>query len=149
MYKFEDLRRLEIEPTNTCQARCPQCLRTPADGSVNRTLKDELSLDLIKQQIPVEFWNRLTSINFQGSTGDALAYPNLVELIEYMKLHLISLEQDSKVIAKELEDVDETYDSADYERLEVEDISTNGQIIATRHLLSVANDIMGKTKGNI
>lgn len=85
MYKFEDLRRLEIEPTNVCQARCPQCLRTPADGTVNRTLKDELSLDLIKQQIPVEFWQRLTSINFQGSTGDALAYSNLVEMIQYMK----------------------------------------------------------------
>ena len=87
MYKFEDLRRLEIEPTNTCQARCPQCLRTPADGSVNRTLKDELSLAVIKQQIPVEFWKQLTSINFQGSTGDALAYPDLVELIRYMKQH--------------------------------------------------------------
>ena len=87
MYKFEDLRRLEIEPTNTCQARCPQCLRTPADGSVNRTLKDELSLAVIKQQIPVEFWQQLTSINFQGSTGDALAYPDLVELIRYMKQH--------------------------------------------------------------
>jgi len=87
MYKFEDLRRLEIEPTNTCQARCPQCLRTPPDGTVNRSLKDTLSLDLIKKQIPVEFWGRLTSINFQGSTGDALAYPDLVELIQYMKQH--------------------------------------------------------------
>ena len=65
------------------------------------------------------------------------------QLIEYMKLHLISLEQDSEAIAKELENVDEIYDSADYERLEIEDISTNGQIFATRHLLSVAADIMG------
>ena len=65
------------------------------------------------------------------------------ELIEYMKLHIISLEQDSEAIAKELEDVDETYDSADYQRLEIEDISINGQIFATRHLLSVAADIMG------
>jgi hypothetical protein len=65
------------------------------------------------------------------------------QLIEYMKLHLISLEQDSEALAKELEDVDPAYDSADYERLEIEDISTNGQIIATRHLLSVAADIMG------
>jgi hypothetical protein len=60
-----------------------------------------------------------------------------------MKLHLISLEQDSEAIAKELEDVDDIYDSADYERLEIEDISTNGQIIATRHLLSVASDMLG------
>lgn len=60
------------------------------------------------------------------------------KLIEYMKIHLISLEQDSEAIAKELEDVDPAYDSADYERLEIEDISTNGQIFATRHLLEVA-----------
>jgi len=71
------------------------------------------------------------------------------ELIEYMNLHLISLEQDSEAISKELEDVDDIYDSSDYKELEIEDISTNGQIIATRHLLSVANDIMDKTKGNI
>ena len=71
------------------------------------------------------------------------------ELIEYMNLHLISLEQDSEAIAKELEDVDDIYDSSDYNRLEIEDISINGQIFATRHLLSVANDIMDKTKGNI
>ena len=85
MYKFEDLRRLEIEPTNTCQARCPQCLRTPPDGSVNRYLKDELPLSVIKQQIPTSFWENLNSINFQGSTGDALAYTDLVELITYIK----------------------------------------------------------------
>jgi hypothetical protein len=29
-------------------------------------------------------------------------------------------------------------DSKDYETLEIEDISTNGQIIATAHLLAVA-----------
>jgi hypothetical protein len=33
-------------------------------------------------------------------------------------------------------------DSKDYQSLEIEDISLNGQIIATRHLLSVATDIM-------
>jgi len=36
-------------------------------------------------------------------------------------------------------------DSKDYQSLEIEDISLNGQIIATRHLLSVATDIMNST----
>ena len=87
MYAFEDIRRLEIEPTNICQARCPQCLRTPPDGTVNKFLRDELSLDVIRDQIPVGFWERLTNINFQGSTGDCMAHKDIVKIVQYMKLH--------------------------------------------------------------
>ena len=58
-------------------------------------------------------------------------------LIEYMKLHLISLEQDSANIEKAMDEY-ENYDNDDYRQLEIEDISTNGQIIATAHLLRVA-----------
>lgn len=71
------------------------------------------------------------------------------ELIEYMNLHLISLEQDSEKIQSQMNEFVEDFESDEYKELEIEDISTNGQIIATRHLLSVANDIMDKTKGNI
>lgn len=65
------------------------------------------------------------------------------ELIEYMKLHLISLEQDSERL-EQLMDSYSNYEDDEYRDLEIEDISTNGQIIATRHLLSVAEDIMSK-----
>ncbi len=58
-------------------------------------------------------------------------------LIEYMKLHLISLEQDSAHIEKVMDEY-ENYEDDDYQQLEIEDISTNGQIIATAHLLAVA-----------
>lgn len=58
-------------------------------------------------------------------------------LIEYMKLHLISLEQDSANIEKAMDEYD-NYEDDDYQQLEIEDISTNGQIIATAHLLAVA-----------
>ena len=64
------------------------------------------------------------------------------QLIEYMKLHLISLEQDSEGVNSQMEMYDDL-DSDEYKDLEVMDISINGQIIATRHLLSVAADIMG------
>ena len=50
------------------------------------------------------------------------------EFLEYMKLHLISLEQDLEV----------SFLGEGYESL-------NGQIIATSHLLSVATDIMNST----
>lgn len=51
------------------------------------------------------------------------------ELIEYIKIHIISLEQD--------------YDKfPDGDRDSV--IHLNGQLLATRHLLSVAQDILNK-----
>jgi len=62
--------------------------------------------------------------------------------LEYLKLHLISLEQDSERVQEEMSQFEYNMDSKDYQSLEIEDISLNGQIIATRHLLSVATDIM-------
>jgi hypothetical protein len=62
-----------------------------------------------------------------------------------MKLHLISLEQDSERVQEEMSQFEYNMDSKDYQSLEIEDISLNGQIIATSHLLSVATDIMNST----
>ena len=67
------------------------------------------------------------------------------KFIEYMKIHLISLEQDSERIQEEMSQFEYNMDSKDYQSLEIEDISLNGQIIATRHLLSVATDIMNSS----
>ena len=63
-------------------------------------------------------------------------------LIEYMKIHLISLEQDSAYIEKQM-DAYQNYEDDEYRELEIEDISNNGQIIATRHLLGVAEEMLG------
>jgi len=55
--------------------------------------------------------------------------------LEYMKIHLISLEQDKELIEKtSLKD-----DSIDWHFIQ-------GQIEATRHLLSVATDIMNESE---
>jgi hypothetical protein len=63
------------------------------------------------------------------------------KLVEYMKIHLISLEQDSEKLQAEM-DLFEEMESNEYQSLEIEDISINGQIIATRHFLSVAKDMI-------
>ena len=62
---------------------------------------------------------------------------DLNTLKEYMKLHLLSLEQDSEKIKSEMNLI-EDMNSDEYWDLEIEDISLNGQMIATSHLLSVA-----------
>jgi hypothetical protein len=63
------------------------------------------------------------------------------KLIEYTKLHLISLEQDAAHIQKQLDDTVE-FDTDEYRDLEVEDVSNNGQIIATRHLLETMEEML-------
>lgn len=63
------------------------------------------------------------------------------EMIAYMELHLLSLEQDSEAIEKAMDEYI-NYEDDDYRTLEIEDISTNGQIIATAHLLSVAKGMI-------
>ena len=65
-----------------------------------------------------------------------------------MKLHLISLEQDSERVQKAM-DAYSNYEDDAYRELEIEDISLNGQYIATQHLLSVATDIMNETNERI
>ena len=74
-------------------------------------------------------------------TGEAYEKRS-IQLIKYMELHLISLEQDSEGIWSQMDQIDDL-NSDEYEMLNIEDIRTNGQIAATRHLLSVAHDILG------
>ena len=63
------------------------------------------------------------------------------QLIEYMKIHLISLEQDLEDISNEMEKLDPA--CKDFNELDFEYNHMAGQILSTRHLLSVASDILG------
>ena len=58
---------------------------------------------------------------------------------EYIKLHLLSLEQDSEELQKQMGFYDDL-DSDEYRDLEIEDVSLNGQMIACYHLLGVLDE---------
>lgn len=55
---------------------------------------------------------------------------------QYVRLHLLSLEQDSEELEKQMGFYDDL-DSDEYKDLELEDVSLNGQMIACYHFLSV------------
>ena len=59
---------------------------------------------------------------------------------EYVRLHLISLEQDSEFLEKRLDEITE-YDSDEYRELEITDIGNNGEIRATAHLLTILEEV--------
>jgi hypothetical protein len=64
---------------------------------------------------------------------------DLNTLREYIKLHLLSLEQDSEELEKQMGFYDDL-DSDEYRDLEIEDVSINGQMIACYHLLEVIDE---------
>jgi hypothetical protein len=65
------------------------------------------------------------------------------QLKEYIKLHIISLEQDLEGISEQMESLDPA--SKDYNELDFEYNHMAGQILNARHFLSVANDILAET----
>lgn len=66
----------------------------------------------------------------------------MLEFIEYTKIHLISLEQDLEELSEEMDSLD--MNSKDFAELDFEYNIKSGEITATRHLLSVAKDILKK-----
>ena len=63
------------------------------------------------------------------------------QLIEYIKLHIISLNQDLENLSNQMDSLDPA--SKDFAELDVEYNWTSGQVSAADHLLSVAADILG------
>lgn len=62
------------------------------------------------------------------------------QLIEYMKIHQISLQQDLDKLSEQMDALDPN--CKDYGYLDIEYNWVSGQLTATHHLLSVAEDIM-------
>ena len=62
--------------------------------------------------------------------------------IEYIKLHLISLRQDSEMLQEKMDSFAGDLDSFEYQVLEMEDTINTGELKATDHLLSVAEGMI-------
>ena len=56
------------------------------------------------------------------------------DIIQYIESYLDNLERDSERIQKAMDEY-QNYEDDEYRDLEIEDISTNGQIMATNHIL--------------
>jgi hypothetical protein len=59
-------------------------------------------------------------------------------LIEYMKIHLISIEQDQAEVSEQMEAMDPN--CKDYAELDFEYNWLAGQIIATRHFIKIGEE---------
>lgn len=65
------------------------------------------------------------------------------KIIEYMKIHEISLQQDLEKLSNQMDELDPN--CKDYAYLDIEYNWVSGQLTATHHLLSVTSDILEET----
>lgn len=80
-----------------------------------------------------------------NDTGLRTLEESALAAVNYIKLHLKSLEEDSEAHQKYMDSITE-YDSDEWEMATIEDVSLNGQWIATDHLLSVVAGILINSK---
>ena len=74
-----------IEPTNMCTLQCPRCPRTTFIEKFKPKNWDNQNLNLthLKQFLDIDINGLTFSLN--GNYGDPIYYPNLIELITYIK----------------------------------------------------------------
>jgi hypothetical protein len=63
------------------------------------------------------------------------------QIKEYLKLHLLSLEQDEEEIKHFFNTYEGDFDTDEYRQMEIEDIVNLGELKATRHILSYIDEL--------
>ncbi len=76
---------LHLEPTTNCNLHCPQCGRYSGVDPNPRLRAGELSLNDIKQIIPVKLIKNLTKMFMCGNYGDPAAAQDCLEIFRYFR----------------------------------------------------------------
>lgn len=88
MYKFNEIGAVHFELSSNCQASCPMCARNHHGGQENPLLKvQDITLDLFKDIMPIDFIKQLHTITMCGNFGDPLLNNDLIPIVEYIAEH--------------------------------------------------------------
>ena len=79
MHKVDSVRILDIESINNCNADCPLCVRYPGMST-----NDRLDWQRAFSNCPDVFWQSLTKINLNGTTGDNIMHPEIKDMISWL-----------------------------------------------------------------
>jgi MoaA/NifB/PqqE/SkfB family radical SAM enzyme len=86
MYEADGIRRVHLEITSRCNARCPQCPRNLNGGPVNPNLPlTELRLEDIRVIFPADFVRQLSLMYMCGNYGDAIVARDTLEVFRYFR----------------------------------------------------------------
>lgn len=89
MLSLDQIRRLHVELTTRCNARCPMCMRNYRGMDYNSGYPDvELSLDDFKH-IVSPIVSQLTLVNFNGNLGDFASARDAVDIVQWLVQHRV------------------------------------------------------------
>ena len=89
---LDNVKEIHIEPTSLCNASCPMCARNVNGKELNPYIRmKSLDLGWFKNNISTKDIKKLDKIYFCGTVGDPAATPELLEIIEYLKINKPSL----------------------------------------------------------
>ena len=86
MWNERDIRVVHLEPTDVCQARCPQCSRE-TDRDFDATQRHHLSVSQIQDIIPHTVLTSLEKMFMCGSYGDPAAGLHSLDLARWFRQH--------------------------------------------------------------
>ncbi len=86
MFNYTELRNVQIEITNRCQASCPMCLRNINGGIPNPNLRfNDWSFEDFKNIFKNGILKKLESIDICGDFGDPILNNDLIEMCRYIR----------------------------------------------------------------
>jgi len=86
---YNRVKKLHIELTDLCNARCPQCIRTNPETGEEQSwiIKAQLLLEDFKKIVRPEDIFFLEYVNFCGNYGEPLVAKDLIPIIKYLYEH--------------------------------------------------------------
>jgi MoaA/NifB/PqqE/SkfB family radical SAM enzyme len=84
---LSNIKEIHIEPTSLCNAECPQCARNILGTGLNPNIRlGSLDIDFFKTNFNEENIKNINKIFFCGNVGDPCATPDLLKILQYLKI---------------------------------------------------------------
>jgi MoaA/NifB/PqqE/SkfB family radical SAM enzyme len=81
----KNIKRLQIEITNMCNAYCPGCARNLQGGQlIDSVTPGIMEMDIWKTLISNKNMEHIESISFNGAFGDPLMHSNILEMLQHL-----------------------------------------------------------------
>ena len=84
---LSNIREIHIEPTSLCNAECPQCARNILGTGLNPNVQlSSLDIGFFESTFNEKNIKNINKIFFCGNVGDPCATPNLLKILQYLKI---------------------------------------------------------------
>ena len=85
MYKIEDIRRIHLEITDKCNAKCPMCERTKSINNGSKLFNNEITLEVFEKWFPINFIKQLNQFQICGNLGDGIYAKDTLKIFKYLR----------------------------------------------------------------